>query len=265
MYSSATLVGRMIAPILGGFLISFFAIYGGFINYKVVYIIAFVASLPTLIFAVLTKNNFENHFENDISFRGLIITLKDFKNNNLIFLTSLIEMVTYFIYGVFETYLPIYLIEKGISASKIGVIFSIQVLSIAATKPFLGKIADRIDKRIQILAGILLISLSNMLITTTSDYSTIVLLSVIFGLGMSTSTIATSTYIADLSAKNNLGSNLGALSSMMDVGQTLGPFIIGFVITSFSVNTGFFVSSVLAFIVAVLFIKTFVKNKAIKV
>jgi hypothetical protein len=51
---------------------------------------------------------------------------------------------------------------------------------------------------------------------------------------MSLSTVATSTYVADVTRKEKLGSSLGALSSIMDIGHSGGPLVAGIVISSLS-------------------------------
>ena len=69
-------------------------------------------------------------------------------------------MGTYFVFGAFETFLPVYLYGQGVDAYLIGIIFAVQVLSIALTKPFFGKVADRQDPRYQIILGVLLLGVS---------------------------------------------------------------------------------------------------------
>ena len=143
-------------------------------------------------------------------------------------------MATYFTFGAFETYLPIYCSSINFPAYLIGIIFSIQVLSIALTKPFFGKLSDHIDRRLQIAVGILVLGASSVFIPFFTNPIAIVAVSIIFGLGMSLSTVATATYVADVTAKSNLGSSMGALSAIMDIGHSSGPFVVGVVISAFA-------------------------------
>jgi MFS family permease len=159
-------------------------------------------------------------------------------------------MSTYFIYGVLEAYLPLLLIQKGIPADKIGLLFSIQVISIALSKPFFGRLADRIDKRIQILSGIIILITTTCLMPLLPNYYAIIIDVLFFGLGMSLSTIATSTYISDNVAKTELASSLGLLSAIMDIGQSFGPFLVGFIATIYSYQIGFYFSGIVAILSA---------------
>jgi MFS family permease len=79
------------------------------------------------------------------------------------------------------------------------------------------------------------------------------LVSAIFGLGMSVSTVATSAYIADIARKEQLGASMGALSSIMDVGQSAGPFTTGVIITAAGYSTGFLASFILVIAVTGIF------------
>ncbi len=54
-YSSATLIGRSLAPLAGGAIISFFVFYPGLVPYRIVYLAAAVAALPVLILILLSR------------------------------------------------------------------------------------------------------------------------------------------------------------------------------------------------------------------
>ena len=64
--------------------------------------------------------------------------------------------------------------------------------------------------------------------------------SLLFGLGMSVSTVATSAYVADVAKKEHIGASMGALSSIMDIGQSAGPLCTGIVIGTAGYSIRFF-------------------------
>jgi MFS family permease len=162
-------------------------------------------------------------------------------------------MATYFAFGAFETFLPVFLFSRGVDAYQIGIIFAIQVLVIAATKPFFGMMADRIDKRIQIGAGLIITGCTVAVIPVLPSFDMFLLVSSLFGIGMSLSTVATSAYVADIAKKEQIGASMGALSSIMDIGQTTGPLVTGIIITSAGYATGFLASFILTLAVTILF------------
>jgi MFS family permease len=167
--------------------------------------------------------------------------------------TSLVEMATYFAYGVIETYLPILLAGLRVPAYQIGMLFSLQILSIALTKPLFGRLADSVDRRVQIIAGIVLTGAVIAVIPFFTSTVGIAALAVLFGLGVSISTVATSTYVAEVGREENLGASLGALSSIMDIGHSTGPLIAGVVITATTAAAGFLTAACVCLIVALLF------------
>lgn len=262
LYSSATLIGRTLAPLLGGVVISYFAYLGGIANFRLVYVVAFLLAIPVFLIALFFPSDDRpatDHSAEKAS--GILRALADFVTNQKLLATSLAEMATYFCYGVMETYLPLYLSSHGVPASKIGLIFSLQILSIALTKPAFGRLADRFDKRWQILIGLSAIAFSIALVPLFVNYYIIVVLGLIFGIGISFGTVATSTYTAEVADKSLLGASLGALSSIMDIGQSFGPLIVGFVITAFSLELGFLTSAVLSVLVIIFFASTVFRSQ----
>ncbi len=262
IYSSATLVGRTLAPILGGAIISLFSTFSGGWNYRLVYAAAFILAIPVFILSFLMPN--DRSAESGIK----RVTLGDFGSslhafvtNGRLLGTALVEMATYFTYGAFETYLPLYLQGKGLLPYQIGFIFSLQILAIALTKPFFGHLSDRIDRRIQILVGIVVLGGSFALIPVVSGIAAATAIGIVFGVGLSFSTVATSTYVSDVAERENLGASMGALSSIMDIGQSAGPFIIGAVIQASTMTAGFLADFGVCLVCAALFAVLNVQGK----
>jgi MFS family permease len=142
----------------------------------------------------------------------------------------------------------------GIGAYQTGIIFAAQVVVIAGTKPFFGRIADRVDKRIQIVAGLAITGGAAAAIPFAASFAQFFLVSAVFGIGMSLSTVATSAYVADVAKKEQIGASMGALSSIMDIGQSGGPLLTGIIVTGVGYVAGFFASCAIALVVCVVFI-----------
>jgi MFS family permease len=266
IYSSATLIGRTIAPVFGGLLLSYFASQGGFFNFRMVYLTAFVAAIPVLALILMLEEDMkpgkkgkgkrEQKRVSRISPGVLLTSFKRFWSDRRMLATALVEMTIYFSFGAFETYLPLLLSSKGFPAYQIGLLFSVQVFSIAMSKPLFGKLSDRIDRRLQIAAGIFVVGACMVLISLFYTFAEIVIISLVFGLGMSFATVATGAYIADISRKDELGASMGALSSIMDVGQTAGPLVTGMIIAASSFFLGFMVSLILTVVIGLFFLAT---------
>jgi MFS family permease len=252
-YSSATLIGRTIAPLVGGAIISYFMFYPGLIEYRIVYLVAALAAVPVFVMTLLYREEKSVNL-NVLPFSVFRESFVTFFSNRRLRGTAFVDMATYFAFGAFETFLPIFLSSRGITAYETGIIFAAQVLIIAATKPLFGRIADRIDKRIQIVAGLILLGCAIAIIPRGISFPWFLAVSSLIGLGMSISTVATSAYVADVARKENIGASMGALSSIMDIGQSAGPLITGIVIMAAGYTAGFLVSFLLAIVVVVVFV-----------
>jgi MFS family permease len=252
-YSSATLVGRTLAPLLGGALISWFLFFGGTSNFRAVYAAAFLLCIPVLILTLRLKPDPAGETVRRVTPGDLGRSLAVFIRNGRLLGTSLVEMATYFAYGVVETYLPIYLSGQGVPAYQIGLIFAAQILSIALTKPLFGRMADRVDRRVQVLAGIILIGAFVAAVPLFRGAIPIAAIGILFGLAVSISTVATSTFVADVAEKENIGASLGALSSIMDIGHSSGPFFAGVVIGATAISGGFLLAGGVCVLCALLF------------
>jgi len=251
-YSSATLIGRTLAPLAGGVIISYFVMYPGLIPYRMVYITAALAAVPVFIMTLLYKEE-KSLSLNTLPFSAFRESFVLFFANRRLRGTALVDMATYFAFGAFETFLPLYLLGLGTGAYQTGIIFAVQVVVIAATKPFFGRIADRVDKRIQIIAGLAITGAAAAALTLSDSFAGFLLVSAVFGMGMSLSTVATSAYVADVARKEQLGASMGALSSIMDIGQTAGPVVTGIIVTAAGYGAGFGASGLIAVAVCILF------------
>jgi MFS family permease len=251
-YSSATLIGRTLAPLAGGAIISYFILYPGLVPYRAVYIVAALAAVPVFLMTLLYREE-KSLPLNTLPFSAFRESFVMFFANRRLRGTALADMATYFAFGAVETFLPLYLFGLGIGAYQTGIIFAVQVVVIAATKPFFGRIADRVDKRIQIVLGLAVTGIAAAALTLAGSFAGFLIVSAVFGTGMSLSTVATSAYIADIARKEQLGASMGALSSIMDIGQTAGPVMTGIIVTAAGYSAGFGASCVIALLICILF------------
>jgi MFS family permease len=252
-YASATLIGRTLAPLAGGAIISYFIMYPELLPYRMVYVAAALAAVPVFVMTLLYTEK-QSLPLNTLPFAIFRESFTTFFSNRRLRGTAFVDMASYFAFGAVETFLPLYLFSLGIGAFQTGIIFAAQVLVIAGTKPFFGRIADRVDKRTQIVAGLAITGGAVAAITLAATFAQFLLVSAVFGIGMSVSTVATSAYVADVAKKEQIGASMGALSSIMDIGQSGGPLATGIIVTSVGYVAGFFASCALALVVCVIFI-----------
>jgi MFS family permease len=260
-YSSSTLIGRSLAPLTGGVILSYFAAYPGLISYQLVYVAAFIAAIPAFAITLLYSEK-GHHDVVFVPFKEFTRSFRTFFGDRVLRATAFVEMATYFSFGAFETFFPVFLYDRGFAAFEIGIIFSVQVVLMAITKPLFGRIADRVDKRVQILVGLFMIGISVALIPYFSSLAVFLLISITAGFGLSLSTVATGAYIGEIAAKKEIGASMGALSSTMDIGHSLGPLVTGLILGyTLSYQAGFMAGFVLTLVTAVFFMWSAIKRE----
>ena len=120
----------------------------GLWEYHIVYWAAFAAGIIVLGLALVIKTPTATDavIVSRVRWSDFVDELMYFLKDARMLSTAFVEVATYFAFGVFETYLTVYLLGLWIDPGRIGLIFSIQVLAIAALKPFFGTIADTVNK-----------------------------------------------------------------------------------------------------------------------
>jgi MFS transporter, DHA1 family, multidrug resistance protein len=236
-YSSATMIGRFVAPLVGGILIfgeDFRWVYlaDGFAG-----VLALVAAIRLPVIATASGSLRETFKRQRGKYGQEIVFI--FRHPGIL-ATSGIEAVQYFAYGCLETFLPIYLNEKlGYPAWKIGLLFTAQILAATFTKPIMGHLSDRYGRVPMIVCGLVLGGITTGIMVLLSNYLIIMLLIAIFGLGLATVTASTSALVADLSRAQGRGGAMGVLSSIMDIGHSTGPMVAGALIGAYSYRMAF--------------------------
>ncbi len=250
-YSSATMIGRFLAPLIGGILI-----FGD--NFRWVYIASGAAGILALAAGFRLPDISSVHGslrENLMRQRGKYgQEIRFIFHHAGILSTSLIEATQYFAYGAIETFLPIYLHEKlGYPAWKIGVLFTAQILAAAFTKPLMGRLSDRYGRVPMIVSGLALGGATTVLILMSSNYYAVLFLIAVFGLGLAIVTASTSALVADLCRAKGRGGAMGVLSGIMDVGQSSGPIVAGALIGAYSYRSTFAIVGAGMFVISIIF------------
>ncbi len=221
-YSSATIVGRSIAPFLGGSLISL-------ASFGAVYVACAVAGMLALAAGILLRDH-EPPPTKTLEWPHFWASLASVVRDRGIMLVSLVEAAQYLVFGAIEAFLALYASSLGIPAWQIGIILGVQLVSIVFAKPLMGKVSDRVGRRRVILPGLFIGAASVVLLPYFSDFVGLSALSLAFGVGFATVTSSTAALVADLTRDGRYGSSMGVLRTVMDVGQSIGPVLTGWMV-----------------------------------
>lgn len=222
-FSSVTIVGRSVAPFLGGFLISVASFHS-------VYWACAVSGVIALAVGLVLPREEEAPAGARAGFPHFFAALREVLQSRAIVLTSVVEAGQFLVFGAVEAFLALYAASVGIPAWQIGIILGVQLLSVIVVKPLMGAASDRFGRRAVIFPGLALGMVSVALLPFTANVVVLCVLSVLYGVAFATVTSSTTALVADVTKSGQFGASVGVLRTIMDVGQTIGPVLAGFVI-----------------------------------
>jgi len=230
LFSSATVVGRTIAPFLGGYIL--FVTNNGFHE---LYLAVGIAGIAAFVTALLLMKEKSQATEGSLSPHKagsrLLEGWADVAGNRRTLVVSLVEAAQYYAFGATEFFLVGYLREVAhFDSLSQGIILGSQLAMIPLLKPLMGRLSDKIGRTIPIVAGSLVGAFALGMIPFTLRFTLLLLISILYGIGFSMVTASTPALVSELTDKTLVGTGMGFLGTIMDLGQTLGPIITGIIL-----------------------------------
>jgi MFS family permease len=256
LFSSSSLVGRSLAPFLGGGILILTNS-----DYHDVYLVVGIAGAATLlaIFAVFRRG--ADVVGAPVKRLSLGPQLRSLAGDLHVMVASSAEGAQYFVYGSFEFFMVAYAQHVGLSVGAITLIAGVPIATVVLSKPLIGGLSDRFGRSWPITGGLVLSSLPLLVVPVTSSFPILLMTSFTYGLGFSTATSSTTALVSDVSKNVGSGSAMGFLGTMMDIGQALGPIVIGLVIaTSAGYTGGFWLLAGVLLLFAAIFGLTFIRQ-----
>jgi len=234
LFSSMTLVGRSAAPFVGGFILLVS-------SYSSLYLVVGASATLSLIVGLLLFRFSDGETRDASESKPLCIveSLRAITMNAKILVTSYVEATQYFTFGAFEFFLILYADSIGLGILGIGAMSGTQLVAVGISKPIFGALSDRIGRRSVIIGGLVLGALSLFVVSGLTGLLPITSMGIIYGLGFSAVTSATVPFVSDLVGDESYGSAMGFISTIMDIGQTMGPIVTGIMVAVFSFAPSF--------------------------
>mgnify|MGYP000390520600 FL=1 len=133
--------------------------------------------------------------------------------------------------GALEAFMPIYIVMVlGYSVFQAGLIWGVQIFVTVLAKPLMGRISDQHGRRPLLFWGMFVCAVPFAIVPWVKDYSILLLLSMIFGLGEAIVTSSSAAMVADFCREDNIGSAMGVFGTLYDVGHASGPILAGLLI-----------------------------------
>ena len=223
--------GYVIAPVAGGFLAQAYGFASIFVVSAAVGVIALVLSL-----AVPGDRGSRATLEDDddMTFSQFLVIFRD---RRLLPVYAVI-VLNMFLVGILFGFLPVYLFGIGYSTLQSGTVVSVGTAAYLLVQPVAGVLADRIDIRTTVVAGLALAALTIMAMTFTAGWLLIAAV-ILSGLGIGTVWTNSDALVSALADSNKLGASIGAAQSFKEFGDMVGPLLVGLITQLYGVQAGF--------------------------
>lgn len=226
LYSSSTRVGRTMAPLVGGFLLAvpIFEQLGVDV-YRGVYLLCGLVGLSVLAMAILLPVEVDRISrmpspENTVPISAVL------RRDVLVICAA--QAATFFFYGAYEFFFPLFW-EEQIGAPEwiAGPAFTLLTITLLVAGPVFGRISDRRGRVPFIVSGLLSLSVLVAFATFVPDMLVQFALIVPIGLSIVATDATTSPLVTERVDPSQKGTALGLLSTIMDVGHSTGPLVVG--------------------------------------
>jgi MFS family permease len=247
-FNSVTSIGRCIAPFLGGFIL-FVTNYG----FHTLYLAVAIAGITSFIIALLLLSENKNLSNNNITPQSpLKVKLATGKmlqgwikvaRNKGALIVSFVQACQYYAYGTVEFYLVQYMINvANLNALSVSIVIGVQIISLIVFRPILGRLSDKYGRRLPIILGSTISGILLFTIPFTTQLALLLAISIGYGISFAMVISSTSPLMCEIAPPNLVGTSMGFLSTIMDIGQTLGPIISGMILATTLAYTGLFTS-----------------------
>jgi len=226
-------IAYIIAPIIGGFIITAYSWEPAFYLASIISFIAFVYASFRLKSPKMSKNHNKSFKQQWRSF---------FKNKSSATRLVLLTFLVIVIFAAFGAFLPLQLNNNGISIEEISIILSIATITPYILFPVLiGVLSDRYGRKIPTLIGLLLSAFGLYNFSIISSFAQFFFYTFVIHTGVAFISTSYNAELNDLLPKGQTGGFTGIFEMIKDIGATIGPIIAGLVSSIASINYMFLI------------------------
>jgi len=174
--------------------------------------------------------------------------------HRLVLVTSAAHAAQFVLNGALNAFLPLYARDViGLTTTQIGWLFAAQTVTMLATRPLLGAVSDRLGRRVVIIAGISLCSVTVGIISLIDEGWLLAGCLVAYAAGVATTSAATSAFVTDVTRRARYGAAHGVFGTIYDIGDASGPIAAGLLVAAVGYVSMFKVMAAIGLTAAVVF------------
>jgi len=216
-YTASLQLGLMAGPITGGFLTSQFGFDAAFYGCSAISFIGLALAFSRL--RAIAHQPAVIPVERKSSWRWLAQPLAI-----AVLLAPLLVAVGS---GTIGSYIPLYGMRFGMTGADAGAIITAVYASSAALRAPAGRLADRVDRKLLLIAGVGLSAIAVSLFAFFHSLAQFIIIGVVFGIGMGIAMPASLVMAADFSSAGGRAVAMAIPTCFFQVGLALGPTIMG--------------------------------------
>lgn len=247
-YTMALYGGMTLGPAAGGFLGTALGLRPVFLVSGGLILAMFAVALFLLPATPRAASGADPH-------RAILPTLRGLMGNRRLLACLAATMGTCFGFGMFVTFMPLYIRSQGMHSGHVGFVFAAQSLANAVSRLPSGKLSDRVADRSRLVAGGLAV-FAVALAAFGLCRSVVPLMGVaaLMGMSMGVAFTAVSALIADVVPREQRGLAMGCYNTCVYAGMMLCAAGMGAVIREEGFRTGFFLNGVVGLATLILFV-----------
>lgn len=221
VFSVADIAGFGVGPVLSGALRDLFGFDSVFVGMAVL-----MGSSALLVHLLLPANQPDERHTAGLpgsAITGVAVAL----HHRVVVALVLFMALTALTYGSVFAFLAVFLDDMGVSATAIGVAFGSQFVAGALTQPIFGRLADRIDRRHMLLAGLATCAASLAGIGLAPAYWVVLVLLLVVGVANAATYVASSAIQVVAGRKAGMGTVIGLGAAGDGIGVLVGGIAAG--------------------------------------
>jgi MFS family permease len=239
IYNAIKGLGYVVSPIIGGAIVMK-SNFGG-----IFYACAGIGFIALLLAFTLPADKqkgsaaFDDD-DDDFSFKSLFVV---FKNKTLApwFLIIVINM---FFVGILFGFLPVRIHELGYNPFDTGLLLSVTTVSYLLVQPVAGWLADKYNQVLILRLGMLLSIVSTAAIPFVTG-SLLIITCIVAGIGIGVVWTNSDALVSKLAKENEMGATMGIAGSFKELGDMIGPLLMGAISQALGLKWGFVICAVL--------------------
>ena len=231
VYNGIKGAGYVVSPLVGGLVVSRS-------NFSMIFVVSAAIGVLALVLSLfLPKSSQATNPLDDDDGGGLSSFVAVFRQSDL-WPWYIVTVVNMFFVGILFGFLPVRLFSLGHTALTNGILLSAVSASYLLVQPLAGALADRVSPALTIRIGLLLAGVCTVVIPFVTGWLLLVV-SILAGIGVGTVWTNTDALVSQRAKAGQLGATMGAAGTFKEVGDMLGPLLIGVVSQAFGLTVGF--------------------------